>query len=127
MTGGGVSSKVRASSVTRAIRVIGDRWAILVIRDAFQGIRRFDQFVERSGASRSTLTRRLHSLVAAGILQRVQYSSTPARWDYRLTPKGRDLFPLSIWAWNWERRWAPRGAGIPLRLRHDCGHAMRAE
>jgi DNA-binding HxlR family transcriptional regulator len=124
----GVSVKVRGSSVTRAIRLLGDRWSILVIRDAFQGVRRFEQFLERSGASRATLTRRLRALVATGVLTRVRYSAAPPRWEYRLTPKGRDLFPLSMVAWDWERRWAPRGAGIPLRVRHSaCGHDMRAE
>lgn len=127
MTTGGVSAKVRASSVARAIRVIGDRWAFLVLRDALQGAHRFEQFVERTGASRSTLTRRLDVLVDSGILRRVQYSHAPARWEYRLTPQGLDLFPLNVWAWAWEQRWAPRGARMPPRLRHDCERPLQAE
>jgi DNA-binding HxlR family transcriptional regulator len=119
---------MRSGPAARAIRLLGDRWAILVLRDAFQGVRHFEQFLERSGASRATLTRRLRSLVANGILVRVRAASPPARIEYRLTARGRDLFPLSMAAWSWERRWAPRGAGIPLTLRHrDCGHAMRPE
>jgi DNA-binding HxlR family transcriptional regulator len=119
---------MRGSPVARAIRLLGDRWSILVIRDAFQGVRRFEQFLERSGASRATLARRLRSLVAGGILVRAPSGDSPGRFEYRLTPRGRELFPLSMVAWNWERRWAPRGAGIPLRLRHrDCGHEMRPE
>jgi len=122
------SPRLRGSSVTRAIRLIGDRWAILVVRDAFQGERRFEQFLERTGASRATLTRRLHSLAASGILVRAPSGESPGRFEYRLTPRGRELFPLSMVAWNWERRWAPRGAGIPMTLRHrDCGHEMRPE
>jgi DNA-binding HxlR family transcriptional regulator len=122
-----VSARVTASPVTRAIRVIGDRWALLVVRDAFQGVRRFDEFVARTGASRSTLTRRLGALVAAGILVRKQYLASPRRFEYRLTERGRDLFPLALVCWDWERRWAPEGSGIPLRLRHDCGRALRLE
>lgn len=122
-----VSARVTASPVTRAIRVIGDRWALLVVRDAFQGVRRFDEFVARTGASRSTLTRRLNALVAARILVRQQYLASPRRFEYRLTERGRDLFPLALVCWDWERRWAPEGSGIPLRLRHDCGRALRLE
>jgi DNA-binding HxlR family transcriptional regulator len=118
---------MRGSSVTRAIRVIGDRWSILVIRDAFQGVRRFEDLIERTGASRSTLSRRLCTLVASGVLRRERYSTSPPRWEYRLTDSGRELFPLAVVAWTWERRWAPRGAGIPLRLRHRCGADLRAE
>jgi DNA-binding HxlR family transcriptional regulator len=123
----GIAGKVRASPVTRAIRVLGDRWSLLVIRDAFQGVRRFEQLLSRTGASRATLTRRLRALVAADMLERVRYSNSPPRWEYRLTPRGRELFPLSMVAWDWERRWAPRGAGIPLQLRHaECGATLEA-
>lgn len=119
---------MRGSSVTRAIELIGDRWSILVVRDAFQGVRRFEDFLARTGASRATLTRRLRSLEASGILRRVESESSPGRREYRLTAMGRDLFPLSMVAWSWERRWAPRGAGIPLKLRHAaCGHDMQPE
>lgn len=118
-----VSKRVKSSSVTRAIRVLGDRWSLLIIRDAFQGVRRFQDFLERTGTSRATLTNRLQALVRNGILKRVKYSDAPARYEYRLTEKGRDLYPLSLVAWGWERRWAPQGAGIPMRLVHRaCGH-----
>jgi DNA-binding HxlR family transcriptional regulator len=117
-----VGKKTRSSSVTRAIRVLGDRWSLLIIRDAFMGVRRFQDFLDRTGTSRATLTNRLQSLVRAGIFRRVQYSESPARFEYRLTDKGRDLYALSLVAWSWERRWAPKGAGIPMKLRHlACG------
>ncbi len=124
----GIGRRMHHSSVTRAIRVLGDRWSILVIRDAFQGVRRFEDFLERSGAPRATLTRRLRALAAHGILERFPAREAPARHEYRLSERGRDLYPLSLVAWSWERRWAPRGAGIPTRLYHrGCGHAMRPE
>jgi DNA-binding HxlR family transcriptional regulator len=123
----GIAGSLQSSPITRAIRVLGDRWSLLVIRDAFQGVRRFEQFLGRSGGSRATLTRRLRALVKAGVLERVRYSTSPPRYEYRLTPCGRDLYPLSLFAWDWERRWAPRGAGIPLRLRHQgCGAPLQA-
>jgi DNA-binding HxlR family transcriptional regulator len=124
----GASARLRGSSVTRAIELLGDRWSILVVRDAFQGVRRFEDFLARTGASRATLTRRLRSLEASGILRRVESEASTARREYRLTPMGRDLFPLSLVAWSWERRWAARDAGIPLKLWHaTCGHAMRPQ
>ncbi len=119
---------MRGSSVTRAIELIGDRWSILVVRDAFQGVRRFEDFLARTGASRATLTRRLRALEAGGILRREASAASRSRREYRLTPMGRDLFPLSLVAWSWERRWAPRGAGIPTRLRHAaCGQDIWPE
>jgi DNA-binding HxlR family transcriptional regulator len=119
---------MRGSSVTRAIELIGDRWSILVVRDAFQGVRRFEDFLARTGASRATLTRRLRALEASGILRRAALTSPSGRGEYRLTDMGRDLFPLSLIAWAWERRWVPRGAGIPATLRHaGCGHDVRPQ
>lgn len=119
---------MRGSSVTRAIELIGDRWSILVVRDAFQGVRRFEEFLTRTGASRATLTRRLRSLEASGILRRMASDAPPGHFEYRLTDMGRGLFPLSLVAWNWERRWAPRGAGIPAKLRHaGCGHDIQPQ
>ncbi len=121
-----VAHHIATSSVTRAMDVIGDRWAMLIMRDAFQGARRFEEFIERTGATRATLANRLRALVAQGLLERVRYSASPARFDYRLTRRGRDLFPVALAAWRWERRWAPRGGGVPTRLRHThCGHATR--
>jgi DNA-binding HxlR family transcriptional regulator len=118
-----VGKRMKSSTVTRAIRVLGDRWSILIIRDAFQGVHRFQNFLERTGTSRATLINRLRALVRNGILKRVKYSDAPARYEYRLTDKGRDLYSLSLVAWGWERRWAPKGAGIPMRLVHrSCGH-----
>lgn len=119
-------NRILRSSVTRAIRLIGDRWSLLIIRDAFQGVRRFQDFLERTGTSRATLTNRLRALTRNGLFKRVRYSDAPERFEYRLTDKGRDLYALALVAWNWEQRWAPRGAGVPLQLVHrDCGRVLR--
>ena len=78
-------------SVARALEVVGERWTLLIIRDAFLGLRRFDQFQESLGIARNVLTDRLNRLVEEGILDRVRYNERPERYEYRLTPKGRDL------------------------------------
>ena len=78
-------------SIARALEVVGERWTLLIIRDAFLGLRRFDQFQESLGIARNVLTERLNRLVQEGILDRVRYNDRPERYEYRLTPKGRDL------------------------------------
>ena len=78
-------------SMARALEVVGERWTLLIIRDAFLGLRRFDQFQESLGIARNVLTDRLNRLVEEGILERVRYSERPERYEYRLTAKGRDL------------------------------------
>jgi DNA-binding HxlR family transcriptional regulator len=121
-----VAQHIASSSVTRAMDVIGDRWAVLIMRDAFQGARRFEEFIARTGATRATLANRLGALVEQGLLERVRYSDAPPRDEYRLTRRGRDLFPVALAAWRWERRWAPRSGSVPAQLRHAaCGHATR--
>jgi DNA-binding HxlR family transcriptional regulator len=77
--------------VARALEVVGERWTLLIVRDAFLGLRRFEQFQESLGIARNVLTDRLNRLVEEGILERVRYSERPERYEYRLTPKGRDL------------------------------------
>jgi DNA-binding HxlR family transcriptional regulator len=78
-------------SIARALEVVGERWTLLIIRDAFLGLSRFDQFQESLGIARNVLTDRLNRLVEEGILERVRYSERPERYEYRLTTKGRDL------------------------------------
>jgi DNA-binding HxlR family transcriptional regulator len=78
-------------SIARALEVVGERWTLLIIRDAFLGLRRFDQFQQSLAIARNVLTDRLNRLVEEGILDRVPYSERPERYEYRLTPKGRDL------------------------------------
>ena len=78
-------------SIARALEVVGERWTLLIIRDAFLGLRRFDEFQESLGIARNVLTDRLARLVEEGILDRVRYSERPERYEYRLTAKGRDL------------------------------------
>lgn len=78
-------------SIARALEIVGERWTLLIIRDAFLGLRRFDEFQDSLGIARNVLADRLNRLVEEGILERVRYSERPERFEYRLTPKGRDL------------------------------------
>ena len=78
-------------SIARALEIVGERWTLLIIRDAFLGLRRFDEFQESLGVARNVLADRLARLVDEGILERVLYSEKPERYEYRLTAKGRDL------------------------------------
>src|SRR6185295_16382400 len=78
-------------SIARALEVVGERWTLLIVRDAVAGRRRFDDFQQSLGISRNTLAERLGRLVAEGIFRRVLYQDNPERYEYLLTPKGRDL------------------------------------
>jgi DNA-binding HxlR family transcriptional regulator len=78
-------------SIARALEVVGERWTLLIVRDAILGVRRFDQFQESLGIARNVLTDRLNRLVDEGILERIRYSERPERYEYQLTRKGRDL------------------------------------
>lgn len=119
---------IAASPVTRVLDIVGDRWTLLILRDAFQGVRRFDEFRALSGVARSTLASRLAALVAHGLFDRVRYSNAPRRYEYRLTERGRDLHAVTLVAWRWEHRWAPSGARIPRALHHRvCGRSMQPE
>lgn len=104
-----------------ALDIVGDRWVLLVLREAFQGVTRFEALQRRTGAPRSTLTARLRDLVEEGVLYRNPYQSAPRRYEYRLTGKGLDLYQAALAAWQWEIRWSA-GEPIPPRLRHlRCG------
>src|SRR5882762_5309247 len=78
-------------SIARTLEVVGERWTLLIIRDVFLGLRRFEQIQKSLGIARNVLTDRLNRLVDEGILERVRYSERPERYEYRLTQKGRDL------------------------------------
>jgi len=113
-------------SVAQCLEVVGEWWTMLIVRDAFLGVSRFDEFQARLGISRNILNQRLAHLVAAGVLERVPYQERPARYDYKLTKKGRDLWPVLTAMRQWgDRHVAPDGP--PLELVHRaCGHVAEA-
>lgn len=91
-------------SIARALELVGERWTLLIIRDAFLGLRRFDQFQESLGVARNVLSDRLTRLVEEGILERSAYSERPPRSEYRLTEKGRELAVPLIALMQWGDR-----------------------
>ncbi len=112
-------------SIARALSVIGDRWTLLVLRDAFLGTRRFEDFQRQLGMTRHLLAGRLKKLVAADILEKVRYQDKPARYEYRLTGKGRDLYPVIVSLLRWGDKWMAGEEGPPVSLVHkSCGHRM---
>ena len=115
-------------SIARTMDLLGDQWTLLVLRESFYGVTRFDQFQESLGIARNTLTERLDRLVGAGLLERVRYQVKPARYEYVLTVMGRDFFPALTAIMHWGDRWLDGGLGAPVTLRHkDCGQSTHAE
>jgi DNA-binding HxlR family transcriptional regulator len=107
-------------SIARAVEVVGEWWTPLVLRELFSGRRRFEEILQNLGISRNILTDRLATLVEHGIVDRVPYQDAPIRHEYRLTDKGRDLFPVLVALQNWGDRWeSPAGAPIVL-FHNDC-------
>ena len=109
-------------SLARALAVVGDRWTLLVLREAFLRTRRFDDFQARLGIARGVLTERLAGLVAHGVLTRVRYAARPPRDEYRLTEKGLALYPVILSLVHWGDTQCDDGRGPPVVHRHDrCG------
>ena len=112
-----------ACSIAQCLEVVGEWWSMLLIRDAFLGVRRFDEFQERLGISRNVLTQRLTKLVEEGVLQKQPYQQNPLRYEYLLTDKGRDLWPVITSMRQWGDRYAAPD-GPPVRVFHrGCEHA----
>jgi DNA-binding HxlR family transcriptional regulator len=111
-------------SVAQCLEVVGEWWSLLILRDAFLGVTRFDHFQARLGISRNILAQRLDRLVENGVLKRVPYEDHPPRSEYRLTSKGRDLWHVLAAMRQWGDRWAAP-SGPPLRIKHAaCGHVV---
>ncbi|TVZ79732.1 helix-turn-helix domain-containing protein [Streptomyces sp. BK340] len=128
-------------SVARTVDIIGDAWTSLILREAFYGSCRFDEFQQQLGIARNTLTDRLRRLVDEGLMERRLYESEPPRHEYRLTEKGRDFFPVLAALTRWGDRWLAGAEGVPVTLHHEacdqdahaevvcssCGEPMRSE
>lgn len=109
-------------SVARALEVIGERWSLLIVRDALYGVRRFEDFQKSLGIARNILTDRLKGLVEQGVLERVAYAERPLRYEYRLTDKGKDLTPMLLTMMRWGDKWYPGEMGPPVKWTHtSCG------
>jgi DNA-binding HxlR family transcriptional regulator len=116
-------------SIGRAMEVVGTRSAMLIMREAFYGTRRFDDFAGRVGITEAVAAKRLRELVDAGLLERTPYQEPGqrTRHEYRLTEMGRDLAPAALALMQWGDRYLADD-GAPLRLRHaDCGAAVEVQ
>lgn len=115
-------------SIARALADIGERWTLLIIRDLVMGARRFDDLVERSGAARNIVSDRLAKLKEAGIVDATVYQQKPDRYEYRLTRKGQELYPVLLALTRWGDRWHGDGEQVPVSLTHvTCGHRIQPQ
>ncbi len=115
-------------AIGAAVGVLGERPTFLVLREAFNGVRRFDDMQRRTGMPRQVLSQRLARLVAEGLLRRVPYQERGqrSRDEYRLTDKGLDLYPVLVALMEWGDRYEGDADGPPVLLRHrDCGEPVR--
>ena len=110
----------RHCSIAGALDVIGEKWSLLVVRELFAGVRRFSEIAVNTGAPRDILTTRLRRLEDAGVIERSEYSSRPPRYEYRLTPAGRDLLPVIMTLKQWGDRHVS-GQALPPVYEHSCG------
>jgi DNA-binding HxlR family transcriptional regulator len=117
----------RICSIARTLDIVGEKWALLAVREVFLGDRRFDEMVKRTGAPRDTLAARLRTLVDAGVLERRPYSEHPARFEYFLTEAGKDLYPVIVTLRQWGDRHLAGEAGPPATFEHRCGATLHAQ
>ena len=123
MLGNDYNSQV--CSVASTLEVVGERWSLLIVRDVFIGLRRFDEIQANLGVARNVLQTRLRRLVEHGVLERRLYQERPRRYEYRLTEKGLDLWPTLVALLKWGDRYAAPAAGPPVLLEHrGCGGAV---
>src|ERR1700677_917112 len=123
MLGNNYDSQV--CSIAGALEVVGARWSLLIVRNIFLGLRRFDEIQENLGIARNVLQPRLARLQSAGVLEKRLYQERPPRYEYRLTEKGLDLWPTIVSLMSWGDRYAAPPAGPPVLLEHrGCGGAV---
>ena len=114
-------------SLARTLAIIGDRWTMMILREAFVGVRRFEAFQDRLGLSKALLSERLKLLVEQGVLERRPYQEHPPRFEYRLTAKGFDLYPVLLAMVTWGNTYEAGDKGPPIIHHHKtCGHDFTA-
>src|ERR1700731_822388 len=117
-----LSHRFEGESGGRALELGGERWTLLILREAFFGVQRFGQLARNLNIPRPTLSSRLRMLVNVGLLERVPYSRDPEPHEYRLTDAGRDLFGAIVVLMRWGDEHLPHPDGPPIVLRHNtCG------
>ena len=115
----------RICSVARALNILGDRWIFLILRESFFGVRYYDQFLSNLGIATNILSNRLKRLVENNIMEKYRDSDDSRRMEYRLTDRGRDLYPVTLAFMQWGDRWLADKNGPPLLLHHTpCDHVL---
>ena len=115
-------------SLARAVEVFGDSWTLLIVRDAMQGLTRFDEFQRSLNIARNTLSDRLAKLVDTGVMTKRFYQDNPPRYEYLLTEMGRDFFPVLAAMLSWGDKWLDDGGGAPVTLHHrKPGHNIMSQ
>lgn len=121
------------SPIAKSLAIIGDVWAFRILQEIFSGNHRFESFINKTGASRATLSKRLQSLANHEIIEKIAYQASPQRFEYHLTEKGKDLFDFFLIAWQWEEQWREsddeshpklfhQACGQPLEVGIECSH-----
>ena len=119
-------ASTKTGSVERSLEIFGDRWSILILREAFFGVRHYDEMQENLGIATNVLSGRLKRLVANGILCRRKDAEDGRRVEYRLTEKGLDLYPVTLALMQWGNRSLSDMPGRALALRHTpCGRRLK--
>lgn len=127
MAAADLSHRFEGESVGRALELVGERWTLLILREAFFGVQRFGQLARNLNIPRPTLSSRLRMLVEVGLLDRVPYSRDPERHEYRLTDAGHELFGAIVVLMRWGDEHLPHPGGPPILLRHHtCGELIDA-
>jgi DNA-binding HxlR family transcriptional regulator len=117
----------RPCSIARTLEIVGEKWALLAVREVFLGDRRFDEMIKQTGAPRDTLAARLRTLVSAGVLGRRPYCEHPARYEYFLTEAGLDLYPVITSLRSWGDKYLAGDDGPPMTVERNCGHELAAQ
>jgi DNA-binding HxlR family transcriptional regulator len=108
-------------SIASTLQTVGEKWTLLILRDAFRGVRRFDDFATDLGIARNLLTDRLAKLVDHGILAKVPYQDRPPRYEYRLTAKGLDLSPALVAFMHWGDKHLANDEPPVILVHDECG------
>ncbi|AVH60122.1 MULTISPECIES: winged helix-turn-helix transcriptional regulator [Streptomyces] len=112
----------RPCSIADTLVLVGEKYSLLVLREVSLGVTRFDQLVRNIGAPRDVLTARLKRLVDAGLLEKVEYSDRPKRYEYRRTQAGLELEPVLMTLMAWGDRHLRKDGDRPMVIEHICGH-----
>lgn len=113
---------MRPAAIAKTLEIFNDVWSFSVLQELFFGVKRFDDIQKNLNISRSVLTRRLRHLEAESIISRHQYSSRPARYEYRLTERGIDMYPIFVLLKSWGEKWLDNAKDSELTLIHSPCH-----